>query len=85
MSLARVVKVLVSGCTAAAILVAVALGLGTPAQAAPNSRAVVIVSGGAAISPFTTPDSACLNKSEGGVTWYAAGSTDSFMRQISPE
>lgn len=38
------------------------------------NTAVVIVSGGAAVSPFTTPKNAC---SKG----YAAGSTDSFMRE----
>ena len=40
------------------------------------NTAVVIVSGGAAVSPFTTPKSAC-NTDYG----YAAGSTDSFMRE----
>ena len=38
------------------------------------NRAVVIVSGGAAVSPFTTPDSAC---GEG----LAAGNTDTFLRK----
>ena len=38
------------------------------------NRAVVIVSGGAAVSPFTTPDSAC---GEG----LAAGNTDTFLRE----
>lgn len=38
------------------------------------AAAVVIVSGGAAVSPFTTPNKACK-------TGYAAGSTDTFMRQ----
>ncbi len=80
MNTARLVTFLVSGCTAAAVLVVGTLGLGARAQAAPNSRAVVIVSGGAAISPFTTPDAACQTGSKGGTTWYAAGSTDSFMR-----
>lgn len=56
MNTARLVTFLFSGCTAAAVLVVGTLGLGAHAQAAPNSRAVVIVSGGAAISPFTTPD-----------------------------
>lgn len=36
-------------------------------------RAVVIVSGGAAVSPFTTPTSACKKG-------WAAGSTDTFLR-----
>ncbi|MGI9188152.1 MAG: lipase family alpha/beta hydrolase, partial [Gaiellales bacterium] len=35
---------------------------------------VVIVTGGAAISPFTTPDAACQSG-------YAAGSTDSYLRR----
>ena len=35
---------------------------------------VVIVSGGAAVSPFTTPNRACRSG-------YAAGSTDTFLRQ----
>jgi triacylglycerol lipase len=38
------------------------------------NKAVVIVSGGAAVSPFTTPSNACK-------TGYPAGSTDSFMRE----
>ncbi|PKQ22626.1 MAG: hypothetical protein CVT65_12310 [Actinobacteria bacterium HGW-Actinobacteria-5] len=41
---------------------------------ASSARAVVIVSGGAAISPFTTPDHAC---GEG----MAAGSTDTYLRE----
>ena len=41
--------------------------------AAESNRAVVIVSGGAAISPYTTPHKACM-------TGYAAGNTDDFMR-----
>jgi len=40
---------------------------------AAENTAVVIVSGGAAVSPFTTPKKACG-------TGYAAGSTDTFMR-----
>lgn len=56
-------------------LIAVAMALLAPtAHAAPSSRAVVIVSGGAAISPFTTPDQACR-------TGFAAGSTDSYLRR----
>ena len=39
-----------------------------------QGRAVVIVSGGAAVSPFTTPDAAC---GEG----LAAGNTDTFLRE----
>jgi len=38
------------------------------------SRAVVIVSGGAAISPFTTPTEACRQG-------LAAGNTDTFLRE----
>ena len=38
------------------------------------NKAVVIVSGGAAVSPFTTPARGCK-------TGYSAGSTDTFMRQ----
>lgn len=80
MSSARVITCIISSVTAAAILVVTAIGLGVPAQATPDSRAVVIVSGGAAISPFTTPDAACETGPDGGPTFYAAGSTDSFMR-----
>ena len=39
-----------------------------------QQRAVVIVSGGAAVSPFTTPDAACAQG-------QAAGSTDTYLRQ----
>jgi pimeloyl-ACP methyl ester carboxylesterase len=42
--------------------------------AASSSRAVVIVSGGDAISPFTTPDRACS-------TGLAAGNTDTALRE----
>ena len=38
------------------------------------SRAVVLVSGGAAVSPFTTPDAACTQG-------LAAGNTDTFLRE----
>ncbi len=38
------------------------------------SKAVIIMSGGAAVSPFTTPKQACT-------TGLAAGSTDTFMRE----
>jgi hypothetical protein len=41
----------------------------------PNSRAVVIVSGGDAISPFTTPDAACT-------FGLAAGNTDTALREF---
>jgi pimeloyl-ACP methyl ester carboxylesterase len=39
-----------------------------------QGRVIVIVSGGAAVSPFTTPDAACA---EG----LAAGNTDTFLRE----
>jgi pimeloyl-ACP methyl ester carboxylesterase len=39
-----------------------------------SGRAVVIVSGGAAVSPFTTPDAACAQG-------LAAGNTDTFLRE----
>lgn len=41
-----------------------------------QSRAVVIMSGGGAVSPFTTPDQACSDE-EG---FYAAGNTDTALR-----
>ena len=44
------------------------------ASAARAKRTVVIVSGGMAVSPFTTPTDACK-------TGYAAGNTDTFLRQ----
>lgn len=40
----------------------------------PAKRAVVIVSGGAAVSPFTTPDQACASG-------LAAGNTDTALRE----
>lgn len=43
-------------------------------QPAPESRAVVIVSGGDAISPFTTPEKACT-------IGLAAGNTDTAIRE----
>lgn len=44
------------------------------AAAAPAGHAVVIVSGGEAISPFTTPEQACASG-------LAAGNTDTALRQ----
>lgn len=44
------------------------------ADSSRTTRVVVMVSGGAAVSPFTTPARACK-------TGYAAGNTDSFLRQ----
>lgn len=61
------------------LLAALALtAIGAPATASAassskSSRAVVIVSGGAAISPFTTPESACK-------AGFAAGITDTQLR-----
>lgn len=46
----------------------------SPSAAVKTTQAVVIVSGGAAVSPFTTPTRGCR-------TGYSAGSTDTFMRQ----
>lgn len=42
--------------------------------AAPQNRAVVVVSGGGAVSPFTTPTAACK-------TGLAAGNTDTAIRE----
>ena len=58
-----------------AAVVAASLSSGS-AHAAPQAHghAVVIVSGGAATSPFTTPDQACA-------TGLAAGNTDTALRQ----
>lgn len=61
------------------LLAAILLAAFVPASQAhalgaqPSNRAVVIVSGGAAVSPFTTPKEGCK-------TGYVAGSTDSYMR-----
>jgi len=56
------------------LLLGVLLAGQTQANVATTKTAVVIVSGGAAVSPFTTPKKACN-------TGYAAGSTDSYMRE----
>ena len=45
------------------------------ASVSAQTRATIIVSGGAAISPFTTPTASCKLR-----PGYAAGSTDNFMR-----
>lgn len=61
---------------AASLVVIATVGAGLaagPASAAPSSRAVVVVSGGAAISPFTTPSEYCTSG-------FKAGSTDSYLR-----
>lgn len=55
-----------------ALMLAALLHAG-PAHAAPG-RAVVIVSGGDAVSPFTTPDDACRSG-------LAAGNTDTALRE----
>lgn len=51
-----------------------ALTSGCGDSSTPEKRAVIIVSGGGATSPFTTPTAACN-------TGYAAGSTDSYLRE----
>lgn len=56
------------------LLLGVLLACLTQANAATTNTAVVIVSGGGAVSPFTTPKNACNSG-------YAAGSTDSYMRE----
>ena len=59
-------------------LVAVALLLSGCAATTPPAkevRAVVLMSGGAAVSPFTTPDKACT-------TGLAAGNTDTALREF---
>ncbi|KAA0098999.1 alpha/beta hydrolase [Mycolicibacterium sp. P1-18] len=50
-----------------------ACGSGPAAPESPASHVVVVVSGGAATSPFTTPDEACA-------TGLAAGNTDTALR-----
>ncbi|BBZ34992.1 hypothetical protein AWB99_02590 [Mycolicibacterium confluentis] len=57
---------------ALSILIAVMNPIGA-AHAAPTGRAVVIVSGGNAVSPFTTPTQACGSG-------LAAGNTDTALR-----
>ncbi len=49
-------------------------GCGSSGQKRAESHAVVIVSGGDATSPFTTPDQACA-------TGLAAGNTDTAIRE----
>ncbi|WP_046317101.1 alpha/beta fold hydrolase [Mycobacterium sp. UM_Kg1] len=57
------------------LTVVAGLGAGCSSRAPqPGGRAVVIVSGGAATSPFTTPDQACASG-------LAAGNTDTALRQ----
>jgi triacylglycerol lipase len=57
----------------AVLLLAFTVSPATAAADAPPGRAVVIVSGGNAVSPFTTPDQACA-------AGLAAGNTDTAMR-----
>ena len=45
-----------------------------------TARVVVIVSGGAAVSPYTTPTKACKDAPPPAAL-YSAGTTDSFMRE----
>ncbi len=52
----------------------VVAGMAGWAVAQAQERAVVIVSGGAAVSPFTTPSAGCAKG-------FAAGSTDDHLRQ----
>lgn len=47
----------------------------TGSFSAAKTRAVVIVSGVAAITPFTTPTAACKNG-------YAAGNSDTYLREV---
>lgn len=58
----------------ACLLLLAACLLPAPAYAAPPARVVVIVSGGDAVSPFTTGDQACASG-------LAAGNTDTALRQ----
>ncbi|WP_422749824.1 esterase/lipase family protein [Mycobacterium sp. WMMD1722] len=60
--------------TVLAVLLASAVGCQRDTGQDDTSRAVVIVSGGNATSPFTTPDQAC-------VTGLAAGNTDTALRE----
>lgn len=61
--------------TAAAAVAITALSLTACAPAAPKEhRAVVVMSGGGAVSPYTTPDAACK-------TGLAAGNTDTAIRE----
>ena len=55
------------------LLLAMSSMSGVAHAAPPQNRAVVIVSGGAAVSPFTTPDQACASG-------LAAGNTDTALR-----
>ncbi|BBX71719.1 alpha/beta hydrolase family protein [Mycolicibacterium psychrotolerans] len=56
------------------VTVVIAALLGTGSAHAQLGRAVVIVSGGDAVSPFTTPDDACRSG-------LAAGNTDTALRE----
>jgi triacylglycerol lipase len=66
------VRRIVTVVTAVSLLLFTAAPVTAPADPLPD-RAVVVVSGGNAISPFTTPDQACA-------TGLAAGNTDTAMR-----
>ena len=69
----RLRATLISGIVVTLAIAGLSSTQASASQAASQKRAVVIVSGGAAISPFTTPTAACK-------TGYSAGSTDTFMR-----
>lgn len=62
---------------AAATLALAGCSTAGTSPSAENSRAVVIVSGGGTVSPFTTPDQACSND-EG---FLAAGNSDTALRE----
>lgn len=67
-------EVSVAALAAISTLAVASPALASDASAAkPSSRAIVMVSGGAAISPFTTPKSACK-------AGFAAGVTDTQIR-----
>lgn len=53
-----------------------------PVPPPPSSRVIVVMSGGAAISPFTTPTAACkpLPNCSATASCWTAGNTDSFIR-----
>lgn len=59
--------------TASAMAIAAALAACSHSPKLPEKHAVVIVSGGGASSPYTTPTAGCK-------TGFAAGSTDSYLR-----
>jgi pimeloyl-ACP methyl ester carboxylesterase len=66
-------KLRVSALVALSALAVASPALASKARAKPNPRAIVMVSGGGAISPFTTSKSACK-------AGFAAGVTDTHIR-----